>query len=213
MYFKNLNLIILNPPKTGTHSIKNYLNDCGYYEEPVYQQDKPVIHLFLSEYYKYFNLNKDTKIVQIIRDPFKRLISSYYHQLKLTNEEQTFDNFLNNLVNYRNYLYKDVDLFYQQFYKHGLKYKETSYLNNHWGGIRFYYQQKDWNDLNKNIKYFNLHEINKNMQEFNNYINIKNNNKLPNDFKQNINYTDHYTYLFMKTVNQLFNKDIELYYG
>lgn len=213
MHFKNLNLIILNPPKTGTHSIKNYLNDCGYHEEPIYQKDKPVIHLFLSEYYKYFNLNKDVKIIQIIRSPFDRLISSYHHQLKLTKEKQTFDNFLNNLVDYRHYLYKDVDLFYKKFYKHGLKYKEKSYSNNHWGGIKFFYQQKDWNDLNKKIKYFNLHEMNKSMQEFNNFINIKSNNKLPTIFKQNINYTEHYSYFFMKTVNLLFNKDIELYYG
>ena len=213
MLFKNLNLLILNPPKTGTHSIKNYLNDCGYYEEPIYQQDKPIIHLFLSEYYKYFNLNEDVKIIQIVRNPFNRLISSYYHQLKLTNEKQTFDNFLNNLIDYRDCLYKDIDLFYKKFYKHGLKYKEESYSNNHMGGIKFFYQQKDWNDLNKKIKYFNLYELNKSMKEFNNYINIKSNNKLPVNFKQNINYIEHYSYLFMKTVNKLFNKDIELYYG
>ena len=152
MVDKQKKLIALLPPKTASNSFQNYLFSLGYkWSTPSIKLNHPEIHLTLKEYCLKYNINhshlNEYQIIQIVRNPLDRFISSFHHQ-------QILLNWANSNINISKKPYKDL-----------------CYLEGNWGGLRFYYPQTLWNDLNQNIEYFKLEEI---TDKDNNFFNQKN---------------------------------------
>ena len=175
MISKTHNLIVLMPPKTASNSIRTSLENQGV----IFHKDNqtlPQIHLKLSEIIDRYNINKldDYKIIQIVRDPYLRFISSYFFQKKITpnNNEVIFRNY--DLEEFSTHLLnsKKTNNFLESFYG------DTSFVNHQikngisWGGSRFYDTQTSWNDLGEQINYFKLEEISNNTNKIKELTNL-----------------------------------------
>lgn len=209
--------ILITPPKTGTHSITKYLNynieDKSY---PVVKVEHPTQHLTLSEICKVFDINplelKHYKILQTIRNPYDRIGSAYFHQIKLQKTQIEFDFFLEKIKKTKHLLPYDLDEFYIKFYG-DINYKNNSFKNNNWGGARFYYEQNWFNDLNvDNITYFKLEDLSVDTSSLSNFMNIKmtkfphiNKNQTPTDYKKL--YNEH----LISIVNELYKNDLNYF--
>lgn len=194
MVNKEKKIIFLLPPKVGSSSIVYWLNQLGIKENPLYYLPHPSLHLTLKELCNLHGIPYSDlihyKIIQITRNPLDRFISSYKHQNKLINFSLNPNDFLSHLKKYIYLLPNNLDEFYKKFYG-DLKYKYYSYSNNTWGGIRFYYNQIWWNDLDASVKYFKLEDLIHSTDLLANYLNIPS-SPLPhvNKLNLNINQTD-----------------------
>ena len=169
-------LIFLTPPKCSTYSLSNFLVNSGIkLNEPLnFPKNFPFYHATLSEIVKAYNIISldEYKIIQITRNPYDRFISSYIHEQKLLKKSINFDNYIFKIKKFKYLLPHNVNDFYKNFYK-TFSYRDFYYNENSWGGLRFYFEQNWWNDLNKNIFYFKLEDIKNNSEIFSNFLNIK----------------------------------------
>lgn len=170
------------PPKTASNSIRTLLEQFGY----VFYQDSkikyPQIHLKLSEIIKLYDVNNlnEYNIIQVVRNPYHRFISSFFFQKKIIPSGYTikFKNF--NLNEFTNHLLESKlsSDFVSNFYG------DTSFVNDciqsgrSWGGTRFYDKQVDWDDVGVDVKYFKLEELSKSTIELQSHLNLPN-EKLP----------------------------------
>lgn len=172
----NKKVIILTPSKCSTYSLKTFLEELGFNFNPPRIKDNSLFyHATLKEIcYGYWippNALKDFKIIQITRNPYDRLISAFFSQKLLYPFLPNFQKFLSNL-HYTKYLLPEFgDKFYSTFYG-DLAYKFESLKNNNWGGLRFYWEQNFWNDLNTPVQTFKLEEISKDSSSLCNYLNV-----------------------------------------
>jgi len=189
MVSKKNKLIVLVPSKTGSHSISKYLQSLNFNFDPILlnqNNNLPKLHLTLKEHCLYFNIGpddlKDYNIIQITRNPIDRIISAYNHQQILLGHKFEFSLFLHLLETNLYLLPENYDQFYDNFYN-GLNFKnwkQKCYSEGHWGGLRFYYPQHIWNNLNAKIHYFKLEDLNIN-------------NKLNKIFNSNIPFPKEYS--------------------
>ena len=189
MVSKKNRLIVLMPSKTGSHSISKYLRSLDYVFDQILfnpNDNLPKLHLTLKEHCLYFNINpsdlKEYTIIQLVRNPINRLISSFYHQQLLLGAKFEFSLFLDLLETNYYLLPENYDQFYDNFYS-GLNFKnwkKECYSKGHWGGLRFYYSQHLWNNLNAKVQYFKLEDL-------------KDNNKLNSIFNSNIPFPKEYS--------------------
>ena len=78
MLLRYKKIIFLLPPKTGSSSLAKMIKDNGFEFEMV----KTQLHPFLSEIIEYHKIQNisEYKIYQLCRNPFDRIISSFYFQ-------------------------------------------------------------------------------------------------------------------------------------
>jgi hypothetical protein len=148
------------PPKTASNSIKEMLRMSGVNLTPPKKQTVPHIHLKLSEIKDQYELENfgQYKIIQVVRNPYERMVSSYFHYLRLApnskHSELTFQKFLEvvlecyNSSNFLNCFYDDLE-----FINNSINSKI------HWGGSRLFNSQSSWNDLIFNLTYFKLEDL------------------------------------------------------
>lgn len=210
MVNKEKKLIFLLPPKVGSSSIIYWLNQSGVINDSLLYFPYPSLHLTLKEICTLYGIPHSDlinyKIIQITRNPLDRFISSYKHQNKLINFSLNPNDFLLHLKKYIYLLPNNLDEFYEKFYG-DLKYKYYSYSNNTWGGIRFYYNQTWWNDLNASVKYFKLEDLIQNLKPLANYLNLPT-AKLPHINQSNTN--QNYFEFNKQEILSLFQNDYKL---
>jgi hypothetical protein len=120
MVSKTQKIIFLLPPKTASNSLHFSLNDNGFLEDS--QNDTylvPKLHLKLDEIMVAYDIESldGYKVIQISRNPYDRMISGYYHQIRIFNRPDfesitsisgyTFDQFLlhlNSTINSENFI-------------------------------------------------------------------------------------------------------------
>ena len=214
---KKNKIILITPPKTGTYSITNYLYEhIDDKSKPVIGVKWPIYHLTLSEICYVFDIKtselKNYKIIQCIRNPYMRLASAYFHQMKLINMNLSFEEFLEKIKELKYLLPHNLDEFYIKFYG-SIDYKYNSFKNNNWGGARFYYEQRWFNDLNvDNIMYFKLEDLALDTSPLSNFLNIET-DSFPhiNKNKISIDYKTLYTENLISIVDILYKNDLKYF--
>jgi hypothetical protein len=217
-------LIFLTPPKCSTYSLKVFLDKCRIQmDEPTRPLSTPFYHPTLSEIIYCYNIGldelKDYKIIQIIRNPYDRFLSSYIHQTQLLNIDKNnvtdtniFNQFLSQLESYKYLLPENVNEFYLNFYQNE-EYKWYHFNLNQHGGIRFYYNQSWWNNIdpNININYFKLEDINKNINPLKNLLNIDNTHlySIENSKSYNIPNIKNLIFEYKDKIYNLFKEDFK----
>lgn len=201
------------PPKTASNSIRWLLEKLGY----VFSKDSkivyPQIHLKLSEILDMYNVEdlEEYKVMQIVRDPYHRFVSSFYFQQKILPIRYTpkFKNY--NILEFSNHLYesKKTENFIESFY--GDKHYVNRCIENgtSWGGSRLYDTQLSWNDTGAEVTYFKLETLSSDVTELESYLetNIK---QLPKLNSQDLeNYTSLITSEIKKIVCELFEDDFQ----
>jgi hypothetical protein len=215
MISKTHNLIVLMPPKTASNSIRTTLEEQGV----VFLKDTqklPQVHLKLSEIINRYDIDNldDYKIIQIVRNPYSRFVSSFFFQKKI-------------IPNNYNVIFRDHSL--EEFSTHLLKskktnnfvesfYGDTSFVNNQinngisWGGTRFYETQTSWNDLDKKINYFKLEEFSNNADRIKELINLPISNlSHVNSQNLNLNYINLITPNVKNVIIELFEEDFDTF--
>jgi hypothetical protein len=216
---KKNKIILITPPKTGTHSITQYLKNGGIENEiPNNFVNYPIYHLTLSEICNVYNISNNDlnnyKILQCVRNPYNRMVSAWRHQLIILNKKIKFMELLKKIKDHKHLLPNDIDEFYKSFYS-SIEHKNKSFRNGNWGGLRFYFEQNWFNDVNANIKYFKLEDLKHSTEELSNYLHIKT-LKFPHINKNNDNmdasdYKLFYTDVEKNMVNKMYMNDIKLF--
>ena len=104
MIDKNKKIIVLMPPKTASNSIRTLLEQFDY----VFYQDSkikyPQIHLKLSEIIKLYDVNNlnEYNIIQVVRNPYHRFISSFFFQKKIIPSGYSVNCFTNSTFSFSN---------------------------------------------------------------------------------------------------------------
>lgn len=213
MIAKNKKLIVLMPPKTASNSIKWLLEKLGYVFsiDPKFQY--PQIHLKLSEIIDMYNVDnlEEYKVMQIVRDPYHRFVSSFYFQQKIlpASYNPKFKNF--NFSEFSNHLYeskKDND-FVHSFYGDNVYVDHCIKSGASWGGSRLYDTQSSWDDVGVNVTHFKLETLTNDVTELENYLEASV-EKLPKINSQNLqNYSSLITPEIQKVVIDLFEDDFQ----
>ena len=216
MIIEKEKIILLLPPKTASNSLRKLLIDSGFrFRPPLRKVDYPVYHLTLSEICYVYNIPIDQlsnyKIIQIVRNPYDRFISAWFHQMDILNKEMSLDNLIEKLNQHKHLLPNQTDTFYENFYG-SINHKEKSFARGNWGGLRFYFNQTYWNDVNATIHYFKLEELAQDISPLSTLINfkltdlpkIKVNSSIRDDF--NIYYNEEQK----KEIQKLFRDDFKI---
>lgn len=216
---KKHKIILITPPKTGTHSITNYIQSAGIESDtPVNSVNYPIYHLRLSEICKVYNIPYDDlnnfKILQCVRNPYNRMVSAWLHQMDILDSKIEFVQLLNNVKKNKHLLPNNIDEFYVSFYG-DIEHKYKSFKLGNWGGSRFYFEQNWFNDINANIKYFKLENLQNSTKELSEYLNIKISefphiNKNIKDISES-KYKLFYNNIEKDMVGEMYNNDIKMF--
>jgi hypothetical protein len=216
---KKHKIILITPPKTGTHSITNYIKNSGIESEaPVNSVNYPIYHLTLSEICKVYNISVESlieyKIIQCVRNPYNRMISAWMHQTSILNNNIPFSDLLLKVSENKHLLPNNIDEFYVSFYG-DIEHKNKSFKRGNWGGLRFYFEQNWFNDINANIKYFKLENLQNSTKELSEYLNIKI-SEFPHINKNIKNISESKYKLFYNNIqkdmiSEMYNNDIKMF--
>jgi hypothetical protein len=216
---KKRKIILITPPKTGTYSITQYLKNGGIETDTSPNLvDYPIYHLTLSEICKVWNISYDDlneyKILQCVRSPYNRIVSAWLHQMSILNNKITFIELLNKVKSYKYLLPHNINEFYILFYGN-IEHKHKSFKMGNWGGLRFYFEQNWFNDVNADIKYFKLENFKNSTEELSDYLDIKilpfphiNKNTTSTPEKD---YKSYYTDIEKNMVDEMYINDIKLF--
>jgi hypothetical protein len=201
-------IILLLPPKTGSTSLRTCFTMSNVkFDVPIIKPDFPYYHLTLSELLLYHSIKineiKNYKIIQITRNPYDRFISAWKHHNRLTKKNISLDTIIKDLVENYHLLLNNNDLFYVNFYG-SINHKEAAFKKNNWGGIRFWYAQSWWNDLDANVHHYKLEDLSKNTDHLSDLIGISL-KQLPHMRQGNISYND-YSSCFTSNVKNFINE-------
>jgi hypothetical protein len=200
------------PPKTASNSIKEMLRISGVNLTSPKKQTLPHIHLKLSEIkneYELVNL-LNYKIIQVVRNPYDRMASAYYHQLRLLPNSKFKE------IGFQKFLELLLECYYHQNFLECF-YEDLTFIDNsisskmHWGGSRLFNLQSSWNDLNHDLFYFKLEDLRVNINPLSDFMGIKLTH-LPKINDNSI--TDYSTLLSPKNkelIEKIFVKDFETY--
>lgn len=217
MISKKSNLIVLMPPKTASNSLRVLFEQSGiiFFNDSTIT-NYPQIHLKLGEIINLYNISdlKKFKIIQIVRNPYERFVSSFFFQKKITPHYFTPNYMKYNLEEFSEHLVKSKknENFIESFYG------DSSFVNFSisngisWGGSRLYDTQLSWNDLGEEVSYFKLEEVSKSTESLSYFLKI-NLPTLPKINSQDLsaNYTSLITPKVKEIILDLFNEDFETF--
>lgn len=217
MVSKEQKIIVLSPTKTASISLESCLLDMGVIlSDAVKLPPHPTLHLTLSELCKMHNILPyeliDYKIIQIVRNPYSRFVSAFKHQNRILKTPITFRKLICQLLDYKHLLPNNVNEFYDSFYEKDWSNKSFEFGN--WGGIRFWYEQNWYNDLNSNVKFFKLEDLENDITPLGKYLNL-NIKKFPTENRFiTRDWESYYTDDTKEVVGKLYSKDLNLFnYG
>ena len=217
MISKKEKLIVLMPPKTASNAIKQTLEKHGVtFSNPTKKTNSPLIHLKLTEIVDLFeidNLN-EYKIFQIVRNPYDRFVSSYFHQMRILHNMRSIKFINYDLNEFSKHLHKTIksENFLENFYG------DTSFvqmsINNgvSWGGSRLYDTQLSWKNSDCNITYFKLEDISLNIQPISDFLQIHLSSlDVVNFSSTNKNYSELIDGEIKHILNDIFEEDIQYF--
>ena len=126
MIIEKEKIILLLPPKTASNSLRKLLMDSGFYfRPPIRKVDYPIYHLTLSEICYVYNIPIDQltnyKIIQIVRNPYDRFISAWFHQMDILKTKMSLDELIEKLLFAvqidKNYVLLKYQRFYRDFFQ------------------------------------------------------------------------------------------------
>ena len=165
------------PPKTASNAIRQTLENYGVvFSLPIQKKLTPVIHLKLNEIVDLYDIDSldEYKIFQIVRNPYRKFISGYYHQMRISPPGKGYKFTEYNISQFANHLYnsKKSENFLEEFY--GDTTLVYSHINNglNWGGSRFFDTQSSWKNIDSNVKYFKLEEIKDNLSPIGEFLKL-----------------------------------------
>jgi hypothetical protein len=208
-------LIILMPPKTASNSIRQTLQKQGLkFSLPIKKTNSPLIHLKLKEIVDLFEIGnlQEYKIFQIVRNPYERFISSYFHQMRILNNMRSVKFIDFNLNQFSKHLQSTIgsENFLKNFYG-DTSFIERSIKNGvSWGGSRLFDTQSSWKNLNCDITYFKLEEVSVNIQPISDFLKIP----LPkldvvNSFSNGKNYSELIDTEIKLIIEEIFDEDFK----
>jgi hypothetical protein len=217
MIDKNKKIIVLMPPKTASNSIKQTLEKQGInFSNPTKKTTSPIIHLKLNEIVDLFEIDnlEEYKIFQIVRNPYVRFVSSYFHQMRILNNMRSVKFIDFNLNQFSKHLHNTIksENFLKNFYG-DTSFIERSIKNGvSWGGSRLYDTQLSWKNLNCDITYFKLEEVSVNIQPISDFLKIP----LPkldvvNSFSNGKNYPKLIDNEIKLIIEEIFAEDIKVF--
>jgi hypothetical protein len=215
MIDKNKKIIVLMPPKTASNSIKLTLKKQGVnFSNPTKKTTSPLIHLKLKEIVDLFEIGnlQEYKIFQIVRNPYERFISSYFHQMRILNNMRSVKFIDFNLNQFSKHLQSTIrsENFLKNFYG-DTSFIERSIKNGvSWGGSRLFDTQSSWKNLNCDITYFKLEEVSVNIQPISDFLKIP----LPkldvvNSFSNGKNYSELIDTEIKLIIEEIFDEDFK----
>lgn len=199
MISKKAKLIFLMPPKTASNSIKECLLDSSIdFEDFDSSFKSPKIHLYLSELVEVFEIDDldKYKIIQVVRNPTTRFVSSYFHQLNIIPKNaQNIKISGMSFVEFTEHFHKSLlseGHFIDNFYGNSRFIKNAIRNGKSWGGSRTYLNQLQWNDLKDiDVHYIKLEELTEDITILSKEIGVylpelekKNTNKLEVDYNK-----------------------------
>jgi hypothetical protein len=217
MIDKNKKIIVLMPPKTASNSIKQTLEKHGVkFSSPTKKTSSPLIHLKLNEIVDLFEIDdlNEYKIFQIVRNPYNRFVSSYFHQMRILNNMKTVKFINYNLNQFSKHLHNTIksENFLKNFYG-DTSFIERSIKNGvSWGGSRLYDTQLSWKNLDCDITYFKLEEVSENIEPISDFLKIP----LPkldvvNSFSNGKNYLELIDSEIKLIIEEIFAEDIKVF--
>ena len=205
------------PPKTASNSIKQTLEKQGVnFSIPNKKTTSPLIHLKLNEIVDLFEIDdlNEYKVFQIVRNPYKRFVSSYFHQMRILNNMRTVKFINYDLKQFSEHLYNTINSenFLENFYG------DTSFVESSirtgisWGGSRLYDTQLSWKNLDCNITYFKLEDVSVDIQPISDFLKIP----LPkleivNIFSKGKNYSELINNKIKLIIEEIFEEDIKVF--
>ena len=212
-------IILITPPKCGTHSIVKYLNDANIKtDKSTINVNYPAYHLTLSEICKVYDIKhsdlNNFKILQCVRNPYNRIVSAWIHQMIILNKKIDFLKFLNKLKETKYLLPNNIDDFYVNFYGN-IRHKEKSFEKRNWGGLRFYFEQNWFNDIDANVEYFKIETLKTSTELLSNFLNIET-KPFPHENKNQFNkeehsYNEFYNDNSFNIVTEMYKTDVKLF--
>jgi hypothetical protein len=212
MISKTNKIILLNPPKTASTSIIQNL-----YGNGVQFDFQKKIHLKLNEIVERHNVESldEYKIIQITRDPYDRMISSYYHQMRILKSPEVIGNIpltgytFNEFLYHLNHTINSVN-FIDDFYGDSSFINQTILEGKTWGGTRFYHTQSSWRNLDCNLYHFKLKDLIDDISPLSDLIKL---NLKPllmvNKNPLSIDYEKHKTKLNKEIIRKIFTDDFK----
>ncbi len=214
MVSRSNDIIVLAPPKTASNSLYKCLEDSGVeFDRLPFNKGNVKQHQTLSELCNTFDVLDvnivDFKIIQIVRNPLDRLVSSFLHHNRMVSKPIEFDNLIEDLVELKPLLPNNIDEFYDHMYEPHWVLKMEG--KPHWGGIRLWYEQNWYNDKFANVKTFKLEDLQKDVKPLADYLNLDI-KEFPIENKHNTeDYLSYYTNEQIEIVKDLYKRDFKLF--
>jgi hypothetical protein len=210
-------LIFLMPPKTASNSLKECLLDSSLTIEPFNLPYRiPTIHLYLSELVGYYKIEdiENYKVIQVVRDPITRFVSSYFHQLRITNNNDSVKINDMNLSEFTNHLYTCLTKegsFLKNFFGDIQFIKKSIMSGKSFGGSRTYLNQHQWNDLGVDMTYVKLEDITNDISLLSKEVGVYLSDlEKKNENKTIVDYDTLITDDIRKTLKEIYRKDFKI---
>jgi hypothetical protein len=188
------------------------IKDNGFEFEMV----KTQLHPFLSEiieYHKIENIN-EYKIYQLCRNPFDRIISSFYFQKKIIKDKKrykefidlSFDDFVKLITDNVHLLSQDIDSFCENVFNDSQF--STRHLPSAYG-IRFYIPQTKWANNSINVTYLKIEDLNEDLSILQNILDIDKKLILPKINSNHIDtsYNEMYSNENIEIIKKVYSED------
>lgn len=212
MLLRYKKIIFLLPPKTGSSSFVKMLKDSGFKFEMVEAQ----LHPFLSEIKSYFTIENinEYKIYQLCRNPFDRIISSFYFQKKIIKDKKrykkfidlSFDDFVKLITDNVHLLPNSIDSFCKSVFndsEFSTRHLPSAY------GVRFYIPQIKWVNENANVTYLKIEDLNEDLSILQNILDTDKKLVLPkiNSNHVDISYNEMYSNESIEMIKKVYSGD------
>lgn len=176
MIFDKSKIVVLLPAKTGSSSLRSLLSSLEFVQRPEFRKlDYPHYHLYISELAFVHGIEEKSlsnyKLIQVVRDPLKRFISAWKHQERILGQSIEVEILLDKLSLYKSLLPIHWEEFYLKFYNDP-NHKTKSFQKGNWGGVRFYVDQVDWNDLKLEITCFKLEDLSMDISPLSDFLKL-----------------------------------------
>jgi hypothetical protein len=219
MFIEKEKIIFIHIPKTGGDSIE-FLLEKKYNQPLRYYRHCELCHIIDKTNIKDIT---EYKIFIVIRNPYERLLSTFYHQFG-NSSKQKITEYLKNIICIMKNKEKYIPV---NTYSHK-KYIETNKLNHHDVGKLYTINNQKieksmiepldyWipTKYMNNITFLNFHDLNHSFDKYKEIIGIqdvlpkRNNCKVNKDDKYNIDlfYSDE----MKKDIEMIYKKDLEIY--